>query len=322
MYAIQMQQPASNTLRYDDLAVALKRAVRAYGDRHSNADGLALPPVPGLRMMRTYAPGAPMRSMYRPLVCLVLQGAKQMTVGRHDQRLFKAGQSVIVGVDAPVIGQIVEASRDEPYLAVAVELDMTVMQSVAIEIGASEASSSSEATLFVESLDDTILNCAVRLMRLIDHPEAIPVVRPAVLRELHYWLLTSTHGPSLRRLCLPDSHFERIARAINLLRADFRKPVAVEKLAQVAGLSLTAFRRHFRAMTSVSPNQFQKQLRLAEARRLMMTDGYNASRAAFEVGYASVSQFSREYTRHFGSSPREDVRKGIQDDRIRSLRRG
>ena len=301
-----------NTLTYGDLAAALKRAVRSYGDRHANADGLALPPVPGLRMIRTYAPGAPMRSMYRPLVCLVLQGAKQMTVGRHDQRLFKGGQSVILGIDAPVIGQIVEASRDEPYLAVAVELDMTIMQSVAIEIGTSAASNPPDTTLFVETLDDTILNCAVRLMRLIDHPEAIPVVRPAVLRELHYWLLTSTHGPSLRRLCLPNSHFERITRAINILRADYRKPIAVEKLAQIAGLSLTAFRRHFRAMTSVSPNQFQKQLRLAEARRIMMTEGYSASRAAFEVGYSSASQFSREYARHFGSPPREDLRKGIR----------
>ncbi len=313
MYALCMQRPALNTLKYDDLATALKKAVRTYGDRHSNADGLALPPVPGLRLMRTYAPGQPMRSIYRPLVCLVLQGAKQMTVGRHEQRLFKSGQSVIVGIDAPVIGQIVEASRDAPYLAVAIELDMAVMRSVAMEVNGSEAPSSSDAPLFVESLDDTILSCAARLMRLIDHPQAISIVRPAVVRELHYWLLTSTHGPKLRRLCLPGSHFERITRAINLLRADFRKPVTVEKLARAAGLSLTAFRRHFRALTSVSPNQFQKQLRLAEARRLMMTEGYNASSAAFEVGYASASQFSRDYARHFGSSPREDVRKGMED---------
>jgi len=311
MYASDMHRPAKNTLAYGDLAEALKRAVRSYADLHANVDGLAVPPVPGLRMMRKYAPGGPARTMYRPLVCLVLQGAKLMTVGRYEQRLFQAGQSVIVGVDAPVIGQIVKASRDEPYLAVAIELDMTVMQSVALEIGAIETSSASEPTLFVETLDDTILSCAIRLMRLIDHPEAIPVVCPAVLRELHYWLLTSSHGLSLRRLCLPNGHFERIARAINLLRADFRKPIPVEKLAQVAGLSLTAFRRHFRAMTSVSPNQFQKQLRLGEARRLMMTQGYGASRAAFEVGYASASQFSREYARMFGSAPSEDLRKGL-----------
>jgi AraC-like DNA-binding protein len=294
-----------------DLAAALIRAARSYGDRYANSDGLFLPPVPGLRIMAKYAPSALIRKMCPPLVCLVLRGAQLITVGRHEQRLFKAGQSVILGIDAPVSGQIVAASREEPYLAVGIELEMTVMQSVALEIGTNEASSSFEATLFVETLDDTILNCAVRLMRLIDHPEAIPVVRPAILRELHYWLLTSSHGPNLRRLCIPNSHFERITRAINLLRADFRKPIAAEKLAQVAGLSPTAFRRHFRAMTSVSPNQFQKELRLGEARRLMMTQGYGASRAAFEVGYLSASQFSREYARMFGSPPREDLRKGL-----------
>jgi AraC-like DNA-binding protein len=310
MYAIDMQQSVLNTSPHDDLAEALKRAVRAYGDRHANADGLAMPPVPGLRIMRKYEPSGPMRSMYRPLVCLVLQGAKLMAVGR-EQRLFRERQSVILGIDAPVIGQVVEASRHQPYLAVAIELDMEIMQGVALEIGATQASSESESTLFVETLDDTILNCAVRLMRLIDHPEAISVVRPAVLRELHYWLLTSTHGPNLRRLCLPNSHTERITRAINILRADFRKPITVERLASAADLGLTAFRRHFRALTSLSPNQFQKQLRLLEARRLMMTQGYGASRAAFEVGYSSASQFSRDYARMFGSPPREDLRKGV-----------
>jgi AraC-like DNA-binding protein len=185
------------------------------------------------------------------------------------------------------------------------------MQSVAIEIGTAEGTCEPETALFVDSLDDTILNCAVRLMRLIDHPEAVPVVRPAVLRELHYWLLTSTHGPHLLRLCLPNGHAERITRAINIIRSDFRKPIAVERLANAAGLSLTAFRRHFRAITSVSPNQFQKQLRLIEARRLMLTHGYTASRAAFEVGYQSASQFSREYARMFGAPPRQDLRKGV-----------
>jgi AraC-like DNA-binding protein len=308
MYAIHMQETATNTFAYGDLAEALKRAVRSYADRHCDAEGFAIPPVPGLRMLRVYAPGGPMRAIYKPLVCLVLQGAKLVTIHR-EQRVFRGGQSVIIGVDAPAIGHIVEASRDKPYLAVAVELDMLALQSVALDLGVNETPSRPETTLFVETLDDALLNCALRLMRLIDHPEAIPVVRPAVLRELHYWLLTSRHGPALRQLCLPNSHIERIARAVKILRADFRKPIAVETLAHAAGLSLTAFRRHFRAITSVSPNQFQKQLRLAEARRLMTTSGYSASRAAFEVGYLSASQFSRDYARMFGSPPREDLRR-------------
>lgn len=310
MYACRMQQTATTRLLYADTARVLKQAVRSYAERHANPDGLSLPPVPSLRMMCAYAPSGPMRSIYRPLVCLVLQGAKLMTVGR-EQRRFTQGQSVIVGVDAPVIGQIVEASCDQPYLAVAIELDMAVLQSVALEIGTNPTPGRSEPTLFVETLDDTILSCALRLTRLIDHPEALAVVHPAVMRELHYWLLISPQGPNLRRLCLPNSHAERITRAINILRAEFKKNIAVDRLASVAGLSPTAFRRHFRAITSVSPNQFQKQLRLAEARRLMVAQGLSASRAAFEVGYLSASQFSRDYTRMFGAPPREDLRKGV-----------
>lgn len=301
-----MQRAETKPFAYADLLEALKSAVRSYADRHCDADGFAIPPVPGLKMLRVYAPCGPMSSIYRPLVCLVLQGAKLVTI-HGEQRTFRGGQSIIIGMDAPVIGHIVEASRDKPYLALAIELDMLAMQSVLLELGVNEAPRRPESTLFVESLEDAILNCAIRLMRLIDRPEAIPVVRPAVLRELHYWLLTGTHAHTLRQWCLPNSHIERVARAVKILRADFRKSIAVERLADAAGLSLTAFRRHFRSITSVSPNQFQKQLRLAEARRLMMSSGYSASRAAFEVGYLSASQFSREYARMFGSPPRKDL---------------
>jgi AraC-like DNA-binding protein len=296
-------------MTYHDLLESLRRAVRIYADRHGNFDGLALPPVPGLRMMRSYAPTGAMRSVYRPLVCLVLQGAKKLTIAGHEQT-FRAGQSVVVAVDSPVLGQIVEASTSTPYLAVAIELDLAVMHAVAIESGPKEVRAPS-GTLFVDSLDDTILSCAVRLMRLVDHPEAVPIVRDAVLRELYYWLLASSHGASLRALSLPNSHADRISRAINVLRSDFREPIAVGKLANVAGLSLTAFRRHFRGITSISPNQFQKQLRLVEARRLMLSDGHSASQAAFGVGYQSASQFSRDYTRLFGAPPREHLRRQI-----------
>ncbi len=296
-------------MKNTDSLEALCRAVRSYSDSHGNEDGLAMTPVPGLRMMRAFAPTGPMRSVYRPLVCLVLQGAKRLTVAGKEQE-FRGGQAVVVAVDAPVLGQIVEASRGAPYLAVAVELDMAVMHSVAIESGPSRQARKSKSTLFVDSFDDTILSCAVRLMRLIDHPEAIPVVRTAVLRELHYWLLVSSHGEALRALCLPNSYTDRISRAISVLRADFRKSIAVGQLASIAGLGLTAFRRHFRAITSISPNQFQKQLRLVEAKRLMLSEGISASHAALEVGYQSASQFSRDYARLFGAPPRDHLRRG------------
>jgi AraC-like DNA-binding protein len=161
--------------------------------------------------------------------------------------------------------------------------------------------------LFLDDTDETVADCALRLMRLLDRPEAIPVLRPAILKELHYWLLAGRHGDALRRLALPDSHAQRIARAIAILRAEFTGAVPVERLAEAAGMSASSFHQHFKAVTSLSPLQFQKQLRLLEARRLMLSEGLSASRAGFEVGYESVSQFTREYTRLFGAPPRRDV---------------
>jgi AraC-like DNA-binding protein len=286
---------------------ALKRAVREYADRHANSDGLATTPIPGLRMMRTYRPGGPIRSMYRPLVCLILQGAKQLIAGR-EERLFTAGQSAIVGVDLPVIGRIVQASRQEPYLAVAIELDMAVMQRVASQIPESTRSvPKTSSTLFTASADDDIVSCATRMMRLLDHPEAEPVLRPAILQELHYWLLSGSHGSALRALTLPDNNAKRIAAAIERIRKSFREPIAVEELASTVNMSASAFHRRFRAVTSLSPLQFQKQLRLIEARRLMLSEGTTARYAAFLVGYESASQFTREYARMFGAPPRRDM---------------
>lgn len=284
----------------------LSTAVRMYADRHANDEGLAVTPIPGLRMMRVYEPGGPMRSMYRPLICLVLQGAKHMIAGRQE-RLFSAGESVIVGVDLPVIGRIVTASRREPYLALAIELDMAVLQAIAPQVSQRAARSRASASLFTARLDDDIIDCATRMMRLLDHPEAEPVLRPALLQELHYWLLSSEHGPALRALSLPDSHANRVAKAVERIRASFHDSIAVEDLAASVNLSPSAFHRHFRALTSLSPMQFQKQLRLIEARRLMISQGITARRAALIVGYESASHFTREYTRMFGASPRKDV---------------
>jgi AraC-like DNA-binding protein len=287
---------------------SLKQAVRSYADAHANADGLAITAVPGLRMMCRYQPSGPMRSMYRPLVCLILQGAKQLTAARSDQ-VFVAGQAVIVGVDLPVVGTVIQASRAEPYLAIAIELDMSIMHAMTSQVPDVTSPPQATTVLSAEKVDEDVLMCASRLMRLIDHPDAVPIVRPAVLQELHYWLLSSAHGPSLRSLCAPQGNAQRIGRAIDILRKNFHQPLTVDALACAASMSASAFHRHFRAVTSISPLQFQKQLRLIEARRLMLSEGLTARRAAFQVGYESSSQFTREYVRMFGAPPRRDTAK-------------
>lgn len=286
---------------------ALKNAVRNYAARHANRDGLALTLVPGLRMMCVESPPGELHSIYRPLVCLVLQGAKHMTVGT-EERVFSAGQSVIVSADMPVVGRIVQASRDEPYLAIAVELEMTILRELAAQLGYVRPQRPSEIrTLFAEDTEAAALDCASRLMRLVDRPDAALLLRPGIMRELHYWLLSGQHGAALRTVADPDSHASRLGAAIAILRTDYRSRVPVERLAATAAMSLTAFHKHFKHMTSLTPVQYQKRLRLIESRRLMQDEAFSASSAAFEVGYESVSQFTREYARLFKAPPKRDT---------------
>lgn len=283
---------------------AFRKAVRTYAGRHANSDGLALTPVPGLRMMCVDAPRGTLHSIYRPLVCLVLQGAKHMTVGLEKQ-VVAAGQSVIVTADMPVAGRITEASSTAPYLAVAVELDMTTLRDVALQLGGTQLQDTSRTPTFLtDDTDVEIQDCAFRLMRLLDRPAAIPLLRPAINWELHYWLLSGRHGAALRALAVPESRASRLAIAIAILRQEYRSRVSIERLAAAAAMSLTAFHKHFKRMTSLSPGQYQKRLRLIEARRLMLDEGFSATNAAFEVGYESVSQFTREYGRMFQMPPK------------------
>lgn len=286
---------------------SLKQAVRTYAASHANGDGLALTPVPGLRMMCVETPRGDLHSIYRPLVCLILQGAKRMIVGR-EERIFSAGQSVIVSADMPVVGHVVGASLAEPYLAVAVELEMTILREVAAQLGSVlTPRPSATRTLFATDTEAAALDCASRLMRLLDHPEATPLLRAGISRELHYWLLTGRHGEELRALADPASHGARLGAAIGILRAEYRTRISVKRLAHAAAMSLTAFHKHFKHLTSLTPGQYQKRLRLIEARRLMLEEGFAASGAAFEVGYESVSQFTREYRRMFHDSPKRDA---------------
>lgn len=286
---------------------SLKDAVRAYANRYANQDGLAATTIPGLRMMCVDTPRGDLHSVYRPLVCLVLQGAKRMIVGREDQT-FSAGQSVIVTTDMPVVGRIVRASPAEPYIAVAVQLEMSLIRELSTELeGRRLQQPLQEGTLFVEDTGANLLDCVERLMRLLDRPEAAPVLRPGIMTELHYWLLVGPHGGALARHADCDSRVGRLTPAITLLRSEFRSQLPIAKLADAAAMSATAFHKHFKAVTSLSPRQYQKRLRLIEARRLIQEEGLPASTAAYEVGYESVSHFSRDYRGLFNVPPKRDA---------------
>jgi len=279
-------------------------AVRRYTESHADPAGMAQTPIPGLATVRATSPTSLVHAISRPLVCLVLQGGKQVTMGTQ-MFTFAAGESLLVTADVPTVSQVTRASAAAPYLSLVLELDPATISELAVQMRSGFVAES--APVRIEPTDAEVADAALRLMRLVDRPSAVPVLHELRLRELHYWLLAGRHGAAIRRLGWPEGHVQRMARAVAVLRAEFAGPLPVERLATVAGMSLSSFHRHFRAVTSLSPLQFQKQLRLIEARRLMVAEGASASRAAVAVGYESVPQFTREYSRMFGLPPVRDA---------------
>jgi AraC-like DNA-binding protein len=283
----------------------LLSAVRRHAAVHADAAGVAPTPIPGLAAIRATLPSALQYAINRPLVALVLQGGKRVTIGPETLD-FGAGSSLLIAADVPTVSQITEASPAAPYFSLVLELDLRLIEELSVEMAALPGPSG--PAVRVEPTDAEVADAALRLMHLLDRPAALPVLGNQLLRELHYWLLAGRHGSAIRGLGVKGSHAERISRAIAVLRAEFAAPIRVDRLADIAGLSPSAFHQHFKAITSLSPLQFQKQLRLIEARRLMLSEGRSASLAAYEVGYESIHQFNREYARLFGQPPGRDIK--------------
>jgi AraC-like DNA-binding protein len=283
----------------------LLKAVRRYAEAHADPGGIARTPIPGLTAIRATAPSGLDYAISRPLVCLVLQGIKHVTMANRDFT-FSAGDSLLITADVPTVSRITRASIAAPYFALALDLDPAVITDLAVEMKGVPAADG--APVHHKPTDAEVTDAALRLMRLIERPASVPVLRAQLVREMHYWLLVGRHGAAIRRLGWPDGHVQRVARAVAILRAEFARPLRVERLAAVAGMSPSSFYQHFRAATSLSPLQLQKQLRLIEARRLMLSEGVSASSAAFTVGYESVSQFTREYGRMFGLPPVREIK--------------
>jgi AraC-like DNA-binding protein len=276
----------------------LLNTVHRYAQAHADSAGVARTPIAGLSIFRATAPSDLQHAISRPLVCLVLQGTKHVAMG-NKAFTFSAGDSLLVTADVPMVSQIKQASAAAPYLSLVLNLDPALI---------AELSGADEAPVRFEPTDAEVADTALRLMRLLDRPASISVLGSQLVRELHYWLLAGRHGATIRSLGWQGGHVQRVAQAVAVLRSEFAHSLPAERLAAIAGMSVSSFHRHFRAVTSLTPLQFQKQLRLIEARRLMLSKGMTASGAAFEVGYESVPQFTREYGRMFGLPPARDTR--------------
>ncbi|WP_462387231.1 AraC family transcriptional regulator [Acidovorax sp. Q11] len=296
------------------MTTPLFEAVSRYAEAHARQGSVVQTPIPGLSTVRATEPSGLLHAIAQPLVCLVLQGSKQVAMGAQTFE-FSAGESLLITADVPTVSQITRASAAAPYFSIALELSLPVIADLSAQMGV--VPRGDHAPVHVDPTDAEVADVALRLMRLLERPEAVPLLHASLVRELHYWLLAGRHGAAIRSLGWPGSHAQRVARAVAVLRADFAQPLPVESLAALAGMSPSSFHQHFRAVTSLSPLQFQKQLRLIEARRLMLSEGASASSAAFAVGYESVPQFTREYGRLFGLPPVRDTQAAR--DRTRAV---
>ena len=286
------------------METTLLGAVRRFADAHADRDGAARTPIPGLTAIRSSTRTELSYQIQRPLACLVLQGSKHVVMGAQSFT-FEAGDSLLVMADVPMHSQVTRASAAAPYYSLVLDLNFAVLAELATEMAALD--DSGDMPVRGGATDVHLSDTALRMLRLLDQPASLPLLQGAMIREFHYWLLAGRHGAAIRRLGLPDSHVRRIARAVALLRSDYTQRLPVERLAALAGMSPSSFHQHFRAVTSLTPLQFQKQLRLIEARRLMLAEGANAGQAAHAVGYESVQQFTREYGRMFGRPPVRDI---------------
>lgn len=275
---------------------------RHLGDHTRDGVGALLPP--GLNLIASDAPTEAQQLVYEPMLCLILQGAKTTTLGAESHP-YRAGQYLVVSADLPVSGQVLEA----PYLAVGVPLDATVIADLMMETGESAAEAPPLRALAVSDMDDDLMDVVIRLVRLLDRPNEAAVLAPLIRRELMWRLLTGERAGMMRQIGSGAGRLEQVRRAIRWLRVHYAEPMRIERLAEVAGMSETSLYRHFKAVTAMSPLQYQKQIRLQAARNLLLARGRDVAGIGFAVGYDSPSQFSREYARLYGRPPGRDLER-------------
>lgn len=247
-----------------------------------------------------------MPSLYNPSLCIVVQGSKKVTL--HNQSVhYSPSQHLVASVDLPLIGEVTEATPEKPYLCLQLDLDASILGELIQQLQLPPVSRVAQLGVFVTQTDAQLLDAATRLLCLLDTPEDIAYLSPLLIREIHYRLLKSEAGLRIAQFALQGSHTQRIAQAIQILKEKYNENLSVEALANAVHMSPSSFHAHFKAVTDQSPLQYQKRLRLMAARHLMMTGAANASSAAYQVGYESASQFSREYARTYGAPPATDI---------------
>lgn len=274
--------------------------------RHTNGDGEQETAISRLTLYRSSAPTVSDAVVYLPSLCVVAQGAKEVIVGGETYH-YDSAQSLLVSVELPATSRVVVASANTPCLVVVIRIDSADVGDLLADGAEIPSRGTPSRGVGVTPVEPQFLDAITRLVSLLDTPQDIAALSPLVLREITYRVLTGPQGARLRQIAAPGTPAQRIAGAISWLKDHFGEPIRIDDLAKRVGLSQSAFHQHFKAVTGLSPLQYQKRFRLQEARRMMFSDGLEAAEAAFSVGYESPSQFGREYRRLFGAPPRQDV---------------
>ena len=302
MYKQAVKQAVEN----NNMEIALESLAKSIA-RWTDKPDRIMTAIPGLSLFRRDEPTQPASAMYEPSICLTTQGAKRILLG-DDTYVYDQHHFLITSVDLPTVVQIIKASREEPFLGLILKLDQREISQLMVDSNlppprpqqTSRGMATGEVTF-------PLLAAFQRLIDLLDEPKDIPILAPIIQREIFYRLLVGDQGARLRQMASAGSQSQQIARAIYWLKGHYTQPLRIDVLATQVNMSTSTFHHHFREVTAMSPLQYQKWLRLNEARRLMLTENQDAAAAAFQVGYESPSQFSREYNRLFGDSPLRDI---------------
>ena len=286
-------------------------------ERRTQSDGRHETAIPTLRFYRFSQPTEPAHVLQEPAVYVVVQGRKQVMVG-DETYVYDPSQYLAVSVDLPALGNVVQATPNEPYLCLTLSVDPRDLAALIVEAGQQSPRDDHDGrAIYVSRLDAPLLDALLRLVKLLDTPRDVHVLAPLVLREINYRLLATEQFGRLAQLAIGDGRLRRVSGAIAWIKEHFAEPLQIDALAKRVNMSPSALHTHFKAVAAMSPIQYQKRLRLQEARRLLLTGATSAEGAAYQVGYASASQFSREYARLFGQPPRRDVDQ-LRDTRFES----
>jgi AraC-like DNA-binding protein len=274
--------------------------------QYAEDDGVYDTAVPRVSIVRISSPSEPVHGVHKAAICIVAQGTKQVVVADQTFR-YEGSQQLLVSCDLPVIGQVVGASKDEPYLSMKLELDPELCTDLLVRMPPAPAET--DFSLAISSAQPDLLSAMLRLLKLHETPEDIAELAPLIEREVLYRLLKSEQGGFIRRMFEPQHRHRHVGRAISWIQENYARPFTIEEVASLSGMSPSSLHQHFRDATAMSPLQYQKQLRLQEARRLILTRSLDAATAGHSVGYESPSQFSREYKRLFGAPPQRDIER-------------